>query len=102
MAINDVQIDGTIHTNPRPLADKNGVVEFILCHQCLDVHGTVLFIPVEMYEAIAEMDHARKGKSVLAIGKLVEKQWIDSITGEVRSAPRLHASGLMDLKPRPH
>jgi hypothetical protein len=32
----------------------------------------------------------------------VEKQWIDSTTGEIRSSPRLHAIGLKDLKPRHH
>ena len=101
LAIDEVRIDGTIYTDPRPLADNSGVVEFILCHQCLDGDGTVLFIPVEMYETLAEMDRARKGKSVLAIGKLEEKQWIDSIAGEVRCAPRLRASELKDLKPYP-
>ncbi|MBI4582882.1 MAG: single-stranded DNA-binding protein [Planctomycetes bacterium] len=99
MAINEARIDGTIYTDPRPLAENSGIVEFILCHQHWDVNGTVLFIPVEMYEALAEMDQAKKGKPVLVIGKLVEKQWIDSTTGEVRSAPRLRAVELKDLKP---
>lgn len=98
MAINEVRLEGTIHTSPKLLGANGGIVEFILCHPEAAQGGTARFFPIEMDETLAEIFHARKDSTVLVIGKLAEKQWLDPTTGEVRSAPRLHAFELRELK----